>query len=88
MLDARSVRSNLERVREIAVSKWPVVMCPGCKVPMGVKAVIEDRPGAGSGQVTYACVICKTETVRPFKGAQTTQPRPPTFSGSSGSPKR
>ena len=46
------------------MSKWPVVMCPGCKVPMGVKAVIEDRPGTDSVTVIYECPICKTETQR------------------------
>ena len=44
------------------MSKWPVVMCPGCQVPMGVKAVIQDRPGADSVTVIYECLICKTET--------------------------
>ena len=39
-------------------------MCPGCQVPMGVKAVIEDRPGTDSVTVIYECPICKTETQR------------------------
>ena len=46
------------------MSIWPVVMCPGCQVPMGVKAVIEDRPGTDSVTVIYECPICKTETQR------------------------
>ena len=50
------------------MSKWPVVMCPGCQVPMGVKAVIQDRPGADSVTVIYECLICKTETHRHHKG--------------------
>ena len=43
------------------MSTWPVVMCPGCQVPMGVKAVVEDRPGTDSVTVIYECQICKTE---------------------------
>lgn len=42
-------------------------MCPGCKVPMGVKRVTPDSPGASKGKIVYACVICKTETERPYK---------------------
>jgi len=49
------------------VSTWPVVMCPGCQVPMGVKAVVEDRPGTDSVTVIYECQICKTETERYHK---------------------
>jgi hypothetical protein len=45
---------------------WPVVMCPGCKVPMGVKLVVTGRPGDPS-EVTYACVICESKTVRRSK---------------------
>jgi hypothetical protein len=67
VLDACPVRSNLERFREGSVSTWPLVMCPGCKVPMGVKLVTTDSPGSVKGKVVYACVICKTETSRPYK---------------------
>jgi hypothetical protein len=47
-------------------SDWPIVMCPGCRVPMGVKKVTVDGPGHDSGEITYACEICKTETARRF----------------------
>ena len=63
------------------MSKWPVVMCPGCQVPMGVKAVIQDRPGADSVTVIYECLICKTETHRHHKGASPVKAADP--SGSS-----
>ena len=58
------------------MSKWPLVMCPGCKVPMGVKAVIEDRPGTDSVTVIYECPICKTETQRHQKGVDPTNRTP------------
>jgi len=44
------------------------VMCPGCNVPMGVTAVIQDRPGTDSVTVTYECPICMTKTDRRHKG--------------------
>ena len=34
---------------------------------MGVKAVVEDRPGTDSVTVIYECQICKTETERHHK---------------------
>jgi hypothetical protein len=34
---------------------------------MGVKRVTPDSPGASKGKIVYACVICKTETERPYK---------------------
>ena len=52
------------------MSTWPSVMCPGCKVPMGVKLVTTDSPGSSKGKVVYACVICKTETTRPYKASE------------------
>ena len=53
--------------------EWPVVICPGCRVPMGVKKVTVDGPGKPSGEVLYACEICKTETARRFNAP----PAPP-----------
>jgi hypothetical protein len=47
---------------------WPVVICPGCRVQMGVKNVSVDEPGKDSGKITYACEVCKTETRRLYKG--------------------
>ena len=44
----------------------PVVKCPDCNVPMGVKIVVTGRPGEMT-EVTYACVICKEETMRRYK---------------------
>ena len=48
-------------------TEWPVVMCPGCRVPMGVKKVTADGPGKPTGKVLYVCEICKTETRRLYK---------------------
>ena len=45
-------------------TEWPVVMCPGCGVRMGVKTVTADGPGKPTGKVLYICEICKTETRR------------------------
>ena len=47
---------------------------------MGVKAVIEDRPGTDSVTVTYECSICKTETDRRHKGVSPTKPADPSGS--------
>lgn len=55
----------------MAQPKSPVVMCPGCKVPMGVKLVVTGKAGEMT-EVTYACVICQTETTRRYK-----MPEPP-----------
>ena len=52
-------------------SKSPIVKCPGCNVPMGVRLVATGGPGEFS-KVTYACVICRAETVRQYK-----MPAPP-----------
>lgn len=49
---------------------WPVVRCPGCQVPMDVKQVTPDAPGAASGMLIYICGSCGTETVRHHKGAE------------------
>jgi len=57
-------------------SKWPAVMCPGCQVPMGVKMVSTGKPGE-MGQVIYACVICRTETVRHHKVPEQPRSTPP-----------
>ena len=62
------------------MSKWPVVMCPGCNVPMGVTAVIQDRPGTDSVTVTYECPICMTKTDRHYKGVSPTKPADPSGS--------
>ena len=51
-------------------------MCPGCQVPMGVKAVIEDRPGTDPVTVIYDCPICETETQRHQKGVDSTNRTP------------
>ena len=48
----------------------PLIRCPKCNVPMGVKRVT-DAAGQ-SGQVIYACVVCKAEAVRYFNA-----PTPP-----------
>jgi hypothetical protein len=47
--------------------QWPVVLCPGCRVPMVVKQVDVDGPGRATGKVIYVCRICKTETARRYK---------------------
>ena len=57
-----------------AQPKSPVVKCPGCKVPMGVKLIMTGGSGETT-KVTYACVICKEETVRQYK---TPAKQPPT----------
>ena len=44
-----------------------MVICPGCKVPMGVRVVVQGGPGAPSGKIAYKCIICKTETERLFR---------------------
>jgi hypothetical protein len=44
--------------------KWPTVICPGCRVQMGVKAVVAGGPSKSAGKVVYVCEICKTETAR------------------------
>ena len=62
------------------MSKWPVVMCPGCNVPMGVTAVIQDRPGTDSVTVTYECPICMTKTDRRHKGVSPTKSADPSGS--------
>jgi hypothetical protein len=36
-------------------------------VPAPQKLATPDSPGAAKGKVGYACVICKTETTRPYK---------------------
>jgi hypothetical protein len=51
----------------------PVVKCPGCNVPMGVKLV---SMKAGTTKVIYACVICKDEEVRQYKMAEPLPPNP------------
>jgi hypothetical protein len=35
---------------------------------MGIKNVSVDEPGKDSGEIIYACEICKTETRRLYKG--------------------
>jgi hypothetical protein len=57
---------------------WPVVMCPDCKVPMGVKAVLQ---GTDCTEVVYICEICRTERPRLKKpptlpSAPSDSPRP------------
>jgi hypothetical protein len=50
-----------------AVTKLPLVVCPGCNQPM---KVVERRPvGFSNGlvDVTYVCEKCSTQTVRTFK---------------------
>ncbi len=49
-------------------SKWPTVICPGCKVKMAVKKVVADGRGTITGKILYVCEVCKTETERPYKG--------------------
>lgn len=49
---------------------WPVVLCPGCNVPMNVKEVATDDRLKQTGRVIYLCEICKTETERPYKGPE------------------
>ena len=46
--------------------RWPVVMCPRCRVQMGVAKVTPAGPGTAGGVVLYACEICKTERPRPY----------------------
>jgi len=55
-------------VDRVTKEVWPVVICPGCRVQMGVKKVSVDEPGKASGKIIYACEICKTETRRLYKG--------------------
>ena len=40
------------------VREWPLVRCPDCQVPMGVKAVLQ---GKDCTEIVYVCEICKTE---------------------------
>ena len=49
----------------------PIVECPDCNVPMGVKRV-STRAAGEMTKVIYACVICRTEAVRHY-----TMPAPP-----------
>jgi hypothetical protein len=55
---------------------------------MGVKLVTPDSPGAAKGKVVYACVICKTETTRPYKTSSEPKRRVSPPSDSSASLKR
>lgn len=48
---------------------WPVVVCPGCRVEMGVLKVEPVGPGKTSGEIRYVCEICGTETRRQYKEA-------------------
>ena len=44
----------------------PVVKCPRCDVPMGVRLVSSGAAGKTT-KVIYACVICGEETARLYK---------------------
>lgn len=56
--------------------EWPAVKCPGCQISMGVKKVTPRAPGGDSGEIIYACEICKTETTRLYKAPASTRVPP------------
>ena len=48
-------------------TKFPIVKCPGCELPM---KVIERKPVAFSNglvDVTFVCEACQTHTIRTIK---------------------
>ena len=48
-------------------TKKPIVLCPGCKEPMLIKSRKVVLVANGMEDLTYACEICETETIRTVK---------------------
>lgn len=54
----------------LAKEHLPIVMCPGCRVPMEVKNVAALDEADSVDDITYRCPSCGTVTSRPTKRPQ------------------
>ena len=59
-----STIGTVSGVARVTKQVGPIVMCPGCRVQMGVRKVMPEVPGKAAGKIIYACEICKAETMR------------------------
>jgi len=53
----------------MAKSEWPEVLCPGCRVQMGVKKVVPDGPNKLTGKVIYVCEIWQDRNIPAIQNA-------------------
>jgi hypothetical protein len=59
------VRDGVTTTKESGDRAWPVVLCPGCKLPMTLQR--SEPATEGLQTATYKCERCGTETKREFK---------------------